>query len=166
MEHPAKFAGEEARAEKWLNASMSDREAPPNAHNLATTSFHNNLLSSDSLNIYLISTVSQRIITPSHPELSFGVPINISRWHASDSHHFRQLTPMEDDLKRCRRIKWLMFQQDLFFTSRLGGKPRRATLQGCEVKGNIYVVADIGENFVLADTCGHGGTYLALGVYE
>jgi len=60
---------------------------------------------------------------------------------------------MDDDLKRCQRIKWLMTQQDLFFEPKLGGKHRRIAFQGEKVTGNIYEVVDIGENFVLANTC-------------
>ena len=70
----------------------------------------------------------------------------------------RQCMLMEDDLMRCQRIKWLMFQHEMFFEPRLGGRLRRTTVQGSEVKGNTYEVADVGENFILVVTCGMGGT--------
>ena len=77
----------------------------------------------------------------------------------------RQCTTMEDDLKRCKRIGWLMTQQELFFEPRLGGRHRRIAFQGNEVTGKIYEVTDIGENFVLADTCdGKGIISLLLGI--
>jgi hypothetical protein len=72
----------------------------------------------------------------------------------------QQCTLMADDLKRCQRVKWLVFQHELFFEPRLGGRPRLTAFQGSELKGNIYEVADIGENFILADMCGQGGTCL------
>lgn len=71
----------------------------------------------------------------------------------------RQCALMDDDLKRCQRIKWLMTQQEIFFQPKLGGRPRRTALEGREMKGSIFEVADIMENFILVDTCGQRGGY-------
>ena len=53
-----------------------------------------------------------------------------------------------------------MTQQELFFEPRVGGKARRTVLQGTAVKGK-FEVADIGENFILADICDEGGSCLS-----
>jgi hypothetical protein len=70
----------------------------------------------------------------------------------------RQCMTMDDDLKRCQRVKWLMTQQELFFEPKLGGRHRRLTFQGEKITGNTYEVVDIGDNFVLANTCDERGT--------
>lgn len=49
-----------------------------------------------------------------------------------------------------------MTQQELFFEPRLAGRARRTMLQGPGIQGT-YEVADIGENFVLADMCDEEG---------
>ncbi|KIM85846.1 hypothetical protein PILCRDRAFT_817087 [Piloderma croceum F 1598] len=72
----------------------------------------------------------------------------------------RQCTTMDDDLKRCQRVKWLMTQQELFFEPRLGGRHRQIAFQGEKVTGNTYEVVDIGENYVLANTCDERGQLL------
>lgn len=55
-----------------------------------------------------------------------------------------------------------MTQQDIYFQPRLGGRQRRTTLEGRVIKGSIFEVADLGENFILVHTCGQGGQPPAL----
>lgn len=76
----------------------------------------------------------------------------------SETHELlRQCILMDEDLRRCQRIKWVMTQQEIFFQPKLGGRARKTEFIGPEVKRNIYEVSEVGQGFILAHTCGEGG---------
>lgn len=57
---------------------------------------------------------------------------------------------LEEDLKRCQRVTWLLFRYDIFFHPKLGGRTRGVTLEGEQVDCH-YEIAVIKDNFVLAE---------------
>ena len=64
---------------------------------------------------------------------------------------------MEDDLKRCRRFKWIMRQQEMFIDSTKNGEQKQVSIVGPILKNKTYEVAHILGHFILADTVGPGG---------
>lgn len=64
---------------------------------------------------------------------------------------------MEDDLKRCRRFKWIMKQQEIFINPKEDQGGKQINTVGPILKNKMYEVAHILEHFILADTLGPGG---------
>ncbi|KZP28128.1 hypothetical protein FIBSPDRAFT_927789 [Athelia psychrophila] len=67
----------------------------------------------------------------------------------------RQCELMDDNLRRQRRVEWIMTQHDVFFKQPVGGKSRHTALEGDALKGT-FRIADLGENFVLVQTYDNG----------
>lgn len=67
----------------------------------------------------------------------------------------RQCELMDDNLRRRRRVEWIMTQHDVFFKQPVGGKSRHTALEGNALKG-AFRIADIGENFALVQTYDNG----------